>query len=313
MSTTKHIKKVKNMEKSSNDKIIKGSHTPNTSYIEQSSPTREGVESYNPWNRINKIIPEDNIHKILRNYGILDIPRNPKLFQIACVHKSYSKRDPTKMKLLEPVPKPDDILDLQEEDNERLEFIGDSILGCSIALYLYERYPEQSEGFYTRLRTKLVNNKTLGILVQAMGLNRWLIISKHVEEKCNGRKNLKILGGMLEAWIGAVFKEYEGRGMNGIEAARSFVIRILEKHIDFASIIHEDYNFKDQILKEFQARFGKPPTYTIVSIRGPPHDRTFEMGVVSPDDGSILATGTARAKKVAEQIASKRALEILEH
>ena len=267
---------------------------------------------YNPWNPLNKIIPEETIGKILRQYGVTDLPRKPSLFQIACVHKSYSKRDSTKMMtLMKPVSRPEGVLDLQDEDNERLEFIGDSILGCSIALYLFERYPGQSEGFYTRLRTKLVNNKTLGILVQAMGLYRWLVISRHVEEKCNGRKNLKILGGMMEAWIGAVYKEYEARGMDGMEAARCFVIRILEKHIDFASVIHEDYNYKDQILREFQSRFGKPPVYSVVSIRGPPHDRTFEMGVISPIDGSVVATGVARAKKVAEQIASKKALEII--
>lgn len=268
-------------------------------------------DTYNPWNPRNKMINLHKIHSILRSYGITDLPRKPSLFQIACVHKSYSKRDPSQDGLLVPVPRPNGVLDLQDEDNERLEFIGDSLLGCSIALYLYERYPGRGEGFYTRLRTKIVNNKTLGILIQAMGLNNWMIISRHVEERCNGRKNLKILGGLLEAWIGAVFKEYESRGLDGFMYARTFVIRIIETHLDMASVISEDYNYKDQILKEFQARFGSPPKYTIVSIKGPPHDRTFEMGVISPTDGSVIATGTARAKKVAEQIASKNALDKL--
>lgn len=268
-------------------------------------------DTYNPWNPRNKMINIQQIHTILRSYGITDLPRRPTLFQVACVHKSYSKRDPSQNGLLKPVPKPDGVLDLQEEDNERLEFIGDSLLGCAIALYLYERFPGKNEGFYTRLRTKIVNNKTLGILVQAMGLNKWMVISRHVEERCNGRKNLKILGGLMESWIGAVFKEYESRGMDGFAFARAFVIRILETHLDIASVINDDYNYKDQILKAFQSKFGSPPKYQIVSVKGPPHDRTFVMGVISPSDGTILATGTARAKKVAEQIASKNALEKL--
>lgn len=268
-------------------------------------------ETYNPWNSRNRVIPAGVIRKILSSYGIHDPPKDIELFQRACVHKSYSKRDPdVHGELMDPVPRPTDCLDLQEQDNERLEFIGDSILGCSIALYLYERYPEQSEGFYTRLRTKLVNNKTLGLLVQAMGLQKWLIVSRHVEERCNGRQNLKILGGMMEAWIGAVYKEFEYRGYDAFRYARGFITRIMEEHLDFATVISEDYNYKDQLLRVFQAKHGTPPTYKIVSVKGPPHDRTFTMGVLNPD-GSILATGEARAKKVAEQIASRKGLELI--
>ena len=267
------------------------------------------TETYNPWNPRNRIIPVGVIRQILGKYGIHDPPRFPELFQRACVHKSYSKRNPetSKTELLEPVPRPEGVLDLQDEDNERLEFIGDSILGCSIALYLYRRYPTQGEGFYTRLRTKLVNNKTLGLLIQAMGLDKWLIVSRHVEERCNGRRNLKILGGMLEAWIGAVCKEYESRGMDGLPFAQAFVIRIMEEHLDFASVIIEDYNYKDQILRLCQSKYGAPPIFKVISMQGPPHDRTFTMGVFDPS-GSVLGQGVARAKKVAEQIASKKAI-----
>lgn len=270
-----------------------------------------GDDTYNPWNPKNRKIQMKQIVGILRAYGITDTPRNPSLFQTACVHKSYSKRDPDKDGLLKPVPRPEGVLDLQDEDNEELEFIGDSLLGAVVGTYLFERYPKRGEGFYTRLRTKIVNNKSLGLIVQAMGLNHWMVISRHVEERCNGRKNLKILGGLMESWIGAVYREYESRGLDGFGYTRAFITRILETHLDFAKVIREDYNYKDQILKAFQSKFGAPAKYKIVSIKGPPHDRTFVMGVISPTDGSIIATGTARAKQVAEQIASKNALEKL--
>jgi len=87
-------------------------------------------------------------------------------------------------------------------------------------------------------------------------------------------------------------------------------VRIMEEHLDFASIILDDYNYKDQLLRAFQSKHGAPPQYKVVSVKGPPHDRTFNMGVLNPD-GSILAMGEARVKKVAEQIASKKALDTM--
>ena len=79
--------------------------------------------------------------------------------------------------------KPDDCLDLQERSNERLEYLGDAILSATVASYLYERFPDEEEGFMTRIRTKLVNGEMLGSLADKMNLNEFLVISRHVEEK----------------------------------------------------------------------------------------------------------------------------------
>jgi ribonuclease III len=275
------------------------------------------MDVYNPWNPNNKPLPEKDIYRVLRRYGIFDTILDIRLFQIACIHKSYRKKSREETEAsgqvwMEPIPKPPEVMDLQEEDSERLEFIGDAILGCSVALYLYKRYPDESEGFYTRLRTKLVNNKTLGILVQRMGLHKWLVMSRHQEERCNGRRNLKILGSLLESWIGAVCKEYDQRGMCGFEYAQNFVIRILEEHIDFAMLISEDFNYKDGLLRIFQSMFHETPRYRELEVKGPLHDREFTMGVIDPRNDSIIATGKAKVKKIAEQIASKKAIEILQ-
>jgi dsRNA-specific ribonuclease len=88
-------------------------------------------------------------------------------------------------------------------------------------------------------------------------------------------------------------------------------VRIIEKHIDFVQIIIEDTNYKDQLLRKFQALYHTPPRYKEIAIVGPPHDRIFTMGVVDPED-RILTTATARNKKVAEQEASRAALELLD-
>jgi ribonuclease-3 len=205
--------------------------------------------------------------------------------------------------------RPSNCLPLQEADNEEIEFIGDSLLGCIVALYLRERYGGEGEGFFTRLRTRIVNNKMLGQLALKIGFAPWLIISRHVEDVCDGRRNLRILGSMLEAWIGALYL-HEGGGGKGFTTVQIFIISLLEKHIDFASLIAEDTNFKDQLLRWFQSKYHQPPRYKEVTVEGPPHDRIFTMGVLDLS-GNVIAKSTARNKKVAEQEASRLALEVL--
>jgi dsRNA-specific ribonuclease len=277
----------------------------------------QDVKLFNPWNSTNKEITQDAIERILRAYGWRGKLVSPALFKQACVHKSYVSRPDlwaeqaaANNEPMEMVPKPDNCMDLKEADNEELEFVGDSILGNIVALYVYDRYPGEGEGFMTKLKTRIVNNKTLGELARKMGFSQWMIISRHVEEVCNGRNNLRMLGSMLEAWMGALYF-YEGKGGKGFAACQQWFIRLMEKHIDFAQLITDDNNFKDQLLRFYQSRWHQPPRYKEVEVVGPPHDRTFTMGVLDIQ-GNIVATYTARNKKVAEQEASRLALEVLE-
>jgi ribonuclease-3 len=204
--------------------------------------------------------------------------------------------------------RPQGCLALKERDNEELEFAGDSVLSAIVGKYLKMRYPGEGEGFLTSLRTQIVNNNTLGELAKKIGYAPFLVLSRHVEEICDGRNNLRILGSMLEAWIDAIM-EHEGNEGAAYDVARKFFIAIIEKHINFSKLIAEDTNFKDQLLRYFQAQFHQPPRYKEVKVEGPPHDRTFTMGVLDPQ-GHVIATSTARNKKVAEQEASRLALEV---
>jgi dsRNA-specific ribonuclease len=131
-----------------------------------------------------------------------------------------------------------------------------------------------------------------------------------MEEICDGRNNLRILGSMFEAWFGALYLQEEDVG-RGLSVCNDFLVRIIEKHIDFVQIIIEDTNYKDQLLRKFQSLYHVPPRYKEIAVVGPPHDRIFTMGVLDPND-KILTTATARNKKVAEQEASRAALELLE-
>ena len=273
--------------------------------------TAQVTKTFNPWNMKNKDITTQDVESIMRRYGSPEFKvRDMKWFAQACVHKSYVDRpeawaDNPAMLMTE---KPEGCLALKQRDNEELEFAGDSVLSAIVGKYLKMRYPGQGEGFLTSLRTQIVNNNMLGELAKKMGFSPFLVLSRHVEEVCDGRNNLRILGSMLEAWIDAIM-EHEGNEGVAYDMARRFFISIMEKHINFSKLIAEDTNFKDQLLRYFQAQFHQPPRYKEVKVDGPPHDRIFTMGVLDPQ-GKVVATSTARNKKVAEQEASRLALEV---
>ena len=297
---------------------------------------------FNPWNPRNKIIDDATLHAILSKYGVTEPLPRPELFRQACVHKSYvdrreewaseacasaaQKASEAAQAAEEPLlaERPPNCLPLQEADNEESEFAGDSLLGCVVALYLYERYAGKGEGFLTRLRTRIVNNKMLGELAKKLGLEPWIIVSRHVEEVCvGGRGNLRLLGSMLEAWIYALFKNFEDAqspgigsggsiGSKGFKVVRTFLVNVIQRHVNFVELITDDTNFKDQLLRHFQATYHQPPRYREVSVVGPPHDRVFTMGVIDPaNETKVIAKATARNKKVAEQEASRLALAVL--
>jgi ribonuclease-3 len=290
---------------------------------QSSEQSPDGPKVFNPWNPQNKIIDDKTIIGILRRYGVTELPPKPHLFRQACVHKSYVDRreewaaqadEQEQEQIL--AERPPNCLPLQEADNEECEFAGDSVLGCVVALYLYERYAGKGEGFLTRLRTRIVNNKMLGVIAKKIGFEPWIIVSRHVEEVCaGGRGNLRLLGSMLEAWVHALYTNFESDETPGLafSIVQRWLINVIQKHVNFVELITDDNNFKDQLLRLFQARFHQPPRYKEVEVIGPPHDRTFTMGVIDPHDPEkILAQSTARNKKVAEQEASRLALAALD-
>jgi len=266
----------------------------------------------NPWNPKNAIIPAKEIQRILNTYGVKHRFQDLTLFKQACVHTSYVDKSEVWAKQEEPMllaERPPNCLPLQGADNEELEYAGDGILSAVAATYLKERFSGQGEGFMTNLRTEIVNNDRLGELAKKVGFAPWLIISRHVEEVCEGRQNLRLLGSMFEAWLGALYYS-AGKGGAGFEAVQQFVTNVMERHIYFMELITKNTNYKDQLLRWFQAEYHQPPRYKVVHEDGPSHDRIFTMGVLAPD-GTVIAQAIARNKKEAEQAASKLALDTL--
>jgi len=269
----------------------------------------------NPFNLKNKLITKEGVNKILKEYDIDEEIHNLEFYQRAFIHKSYIKKENKDDVELE--EKPEDCLDLQETSNERLEYLGDAILSATIASYLYERFPNEEEGFMTRIRTKLVNGEMLGSLADKMDLNEHLVISRHVEEKCNGRNSVKILEDIFESFIGAIYLDFNETEVEhprldfysglGFQVCQVFIISIIEKFIDFSDLILNDYNYKDQLMRYFQQKFKHTPKYKEILVEGPPNNRSFTMCVMK-NDNTVLAYGKEKTKKKAEQLASKNAL-----
>ena len=278
--------------------------------------TTSNTKIFNPWNVKNRELTPSDAIPILKKYGWKGRFNKFSIFTQSCCHKSYVDRPELWQEQNESgdeiiiAPCPDNCLPLRTSDNEELEFLGDRVIGLIVATYLSKRYPGKGEGFLTRILSRIVNNKQLGQLAINIGIHEWIILSRHMEEVCDGRNNLRILGSMFEAWIGAIYIQEDDIG-RGMQQCHDFVIRVIETHIDFVQIIIEDTNYKDQLLRKFQALYHVPPRYKEISVIGPQHDRIFTMGVLDPHD-NILATATARNKKVAEQESSRIVLELLE-
>jgi ribonuclease III len=194
--------------------------------------------------------------------------------------------------------KPDNCLDLFPESYERLEHLGDSILGAAVATYLSVRFPTQQEGFLTTLRKEIVCNNMLGELTQKIGLNAFYVISKHNEDACFGRTNTKKLGDILEAFIGALWTD---SGFN-FQIVYTFIVALIETYIDIPKILLNDTNYKDQLQKYCQTTFHYTPTYTMMSSNG-----MYNMAALD-GTGKTIGTGSGNTKKQGEQLAAKDAL-----
>ncbi len=243
------------------------------------------------------------VHTILGKHNCKYQVKDLNVFQTAMVHSSYVKRaeytTPTGEQA-QLAPRPDDCLELFDESYERLEHLGDSVLGVATATYLSVRFPTQQEGFLTNLRKEIVCNAMLGTLTQKIGLDDYYVISKHNEDACNGRGNHKKLGDILEAFIGALWTD---SGYN-FQIVYPFVCSLIESYIDIPRLLMNDTNYKDQLQKYCQTTFHYTPTYTMLSTNG----TTYTMAALD-DKNQQIGTGSGGTKKQGEQLAAKHALQ----
>ena len=254
----------------------------------------DGGEIYifDPYNPLNKSINVDAIENFLSRYGINYKVHNIDLYKRAFVHRSYIKRPNLENEVnnVVIVPKPDNCLPLFTKSNERLEFIGDGVLECITKYYLYRRFPKENEGFMTEKKIALVKNESIGRMAYEMGLHNWVILSKHAEGK-QIRTNLKKLGCLFEAFIGALFLDFNKISVHdadgwfenvfvtgpGFQMAQIFIESVFEKHVDWISLIRNDDNYKNILQVMIQKEFKVTPDY--LEVKEYNVETGYHMGV----------------------------------
>jgi ribonuclease-3 len=304
-----------------NKKLLDDNDSNDSDYSNNFFEDKMEKKIYPVYNENNFYITKEIIQSILQKGNIHNDVNDLTIWQQAFIHKSYCKHNDFKKneKFFGSIDSINinehkNILPLQDDSNEVLEWLGDGIIQSVAAIYLFKRFKTQREGFLTKIRSKLVKTESLSKLALYLGFDKYLIISKHIEIICNGRKNSRILEDCFEAFIGAMMNVYGAKNESeGFDICNTFIINIIEQKIDITDLIINDDNFKDQLMRFYQKKYnGKFPIYeqkTLITT-------TNENGVVNKkfhmfvrdNDNNIIGEGIARSKKEAEQKAAKAAL-----
>ncbi len=186
------------------------------------------------------------------------------------------------------------------ESNERLEFLGDSVLSLIVSHYLYQTFPTLPEGQLTNYRSSIVKTGSLAVVARELGLGTYLHMARG-EAESGGKENPSLLADTFEALLGVIYLNF------GFEKARIFVTNRLLIHLQeiIASGTFRDY--KSMFQEKVQEKFRISPQYTVVSTSGPDHAKEFEVQVQV--DSQVYGKGHGRSKQEAEQAAAKAALD----
>ncbi len=274
-----------------------------------------------PYNINNILITEKDIINILSQYDVhVGNINHLNYFHQSFTHKSYVKKEVFTDEILECSKKemgnPDNLLELQPDSYERLEYFGDRVVKIVVSFYLFNRYPHEDEGFMTRLQTKIEDKKNLSVFSKKLGFGKYFIISKQIDS-LNGRNMEKINEDVFEAFMGALFLS------NGFEPCCLLLLNLLETQIDYAEKLYCDNNYKDNLLRYHHKMKWKFPEYKMIGFEGPPHKRIYIMGVekqnITDTDRKkfnenknykelYISFGNGMSKKEGEQKAAKMAL-----
>ena len=185
------------------------------------------------------------------------------------------------------------------ESNERLEFLGDAVLGLVIGERLYEGLSRADEGELTRKRASIVSRESLGRIAKNIGLGDYLLLGKG-EEASGGANKTANLAGVMEAVIAAIYLD------GGIEAARSAIVRLFDKELLKSTCDQSEVDYKSRLQEYTQSEGKGIPVYRVAGASGPDHARVFTVEVLV--DGEVRGTGSGQSKKAAESEAARRAM-----
>ena len=211
--------------------------------------------------------------------------RDTGLLLLSLTHRSYSRFDQD-----------------HSPSNERLEFLGDSVLGLVIADQLFRDNPNLREGELTQIKAKLVNETALASVAGDIGLNNFLRLSPE-EDKAGGRSRASIVSDAFESVIAAIYID------GGLEAARDVILRLIYSRRDELATDSAQRNYKGELLELTQSHGEGAPRYDVLAAEGPDHRKRFNIAVYVA--GKRVGTGEGSSKKEAEQHAASSALELL--
>lgn len=274
-----------------------------------------------PYNINNILIKEEDIINMLNDFNVkVDKIHDINLFHRAFTHKSYVKKDVFTDEVLvaskNEMNNPSSLLELQNQSYERLEYFGDRVVKINVSWYLFNRYPNEDEGFMTRLQTKIEDKKNLSVFSKILGLGKYFIISKQIDS-LNGRQLDKIHEDIFEAFMGALYLS------NGPIPCKQLLIFLLESKVDWAEKLYCDNNYKDNLLRYHHKQKWRFPVYHMLHFDGPPHKRTYIMGVENPNNTLednkkyieeknynklCISFGKGSSKKEGEQSSAKMSL-----
>jgi len=264
-------------------------------------------------NENNKFVSDKFINSILKKYGLDWKIKNLDMFRRALTHTSYLKLEymseknirryitHIKEKEVEEIDPKAEAIPLQDNSYERLEFLGDSVIRTVLSDYMFFRYTNQDEGFMTRLRTKIEKGETLALLTKAVGLNKYILMSKLIDNKNGRNQNVSILEDVFEAFIGALYIE------SSFDICKKFIVKVIEKELDIAELLHKDDNYKALLLQLYHRLKWDDPKYSSLATSGNDNKKEFTM-CVRNNDQEIIGIGTGTSKKKGEQEAARRAL-----
>lgn len=187
-------------------------------------------------------------------------------------------------------------------DNERLEFLGDAVLDLVVGEYLFKMFPKSDEGKLSKIRASLVNETGFDKLARYINLGDYILLS-NAEENNGGREKSSLLSNAFEAIMGAIYLEA------GLDKVKEIAIRLIEQNHKNISLDSLFRDFKTTLQELTQARFGITPEYKVIASRGPDHKKEFEVAVFV--EGKEYARAIGKSKKIAQQEAAKKAIDIL--
>lgn len=278
-------------------------------------------ENFKNGNFKNHILNEKNIpitkkfiDSIFKKYDFNHKVKNLEIFQLAMIHVSYLNRSIVNDKIAKilkdviPIDEKyvNDVMPLQTHCYGRLEFYGDAVIHCILAEYLFDRYNDQGEGFLTKLRTKIEKAETLSELSKRIGLDKYAVIARNVEQSNGRQTDVHLTEDIFEAFIGALSLEVK------YEKCKQFLISLIETELDIVEMISTNDNYKDRLIQYLYKENHPIPKYVEdISQRqnikkGCQEIKIFTIYVKSNNE--VIGIGQGNTKSKAEQNSAYNAL-----